>query len=310
MDERWIGFVIALLTIILNIIQLWCLHKHFRRHVNPLMVVIFHLSVADLIQGTIVISTFILMLLRKCIFPGSSLLKEIFDFYGEANKCLSAVSIVTLVTLTVLKMLRVTQNKWFTKSTVRRICRTIWIVVVLCFSTDYVVYKAGGYPGNEKLVVKYRPFWLPVLALPATVILVVCFARMFCVMRTRMIQPVHEHAFRRRFLTIAILHLVSFVVFVAPATALIIADALIHIDPEQFEKLRRVFIVFIISNPLFDSIGFFIVYRGKLRGRRITGNLELSTLPGRQLERNLQVQENHESSDEERGRVAVICNTV
>ena len=221
MDERWIGFVIALLTIILNIIQLWCLHKHFRRHVNPLMVVIFHLSVADLIQGTIVISTFILMLLRKCIFPGSSLLKEIFDFYGEANKCLSAVSIVTLVTLTVLKMLRVTQNKWFTKSTVRRICRTIWIVVVLCFSTDYVVYKAGGYPGNEKLVVKYRPFWLPVLALPATIILVFCFARMFCVMRTRIIQPVHEHdGFRKRFLTISILHVVILIVWHLPLSLL------------------------------------------------------------------------------------------
>ena len=52
------------------------------------------------------------------------------------------------------------------------------------------------------------------------------------------------------------MHLVSFIVFVAPATALILAQALIHIDPDQFEKLRRVFIVFIMSNPLFDSIGF------------------------------------------------------
>ena len=41
-----IPVIFGVATPALNILQLWCLHKHFRRHVNPLMVVIFHLSVA------------------------------------------------------------------------------------------------------------------------------------------------------------------------------------------------------------------------------------------------------------------------
>ena len=46
-----------------------------------------------------------------------------------------------------------------------------------------------------------------------------------------------------QFLTIAILHLFSSIVCVTPTTMLIIADALIHIDRNQFDKLCRVFIV-------------------------------------------------------------------
>ena len=77
MGERWVGIVvIAVLTIVLNTVQLWCLRTRFRRHLNPLMVIIFHLSVADLIQGTSVIPNFIILMLRTKLYPGSSLVQE------------------------------------------------------------------------------------------------------------------------------------------------------------------------------------------------------------------------------------------
>lgn len=154
MDERLatIALAIGALTIALNIVQLWCLHKYFRRHVNPLMVIIFHLSVADLVQDMLAIATFVIILLERKVFVVSFMLHQCIDVCVEANKYLASVSIVTLATLTVLKMLRVTQNAWLTKSTIKRICRRIWIVVSVCFLAEFLVYKVHGYSTDAVLV--------------------------------------------------------------------------------------------------------------------------------------------------------------
>ena len=115
--------------------------------------------------------------------------------------------------------------------------------------------------------------------------------------------------YRRRFLTISTLHLVGFIVCAAPATVLIILDVIIQIDPDRLEKLRRVFVIVLSGNPLVDSIGFLIVYRGKLRKRRQTRNMELRTRSERPIKRlrdlEVQAQDNHVSLDEEIGGVAV-----
>lgn len=76
--------MIGILTIVLNILQLWCLHKQFRRHVNPLMVIIFHLSVVDLVQGASFIPTSIFSWLEKKKFIGSALLLECTDVCYQA----------------------------------------------------------------------------------------------------------------------------------------------------------------------------------------------------------------------------------
>ena len=67
------------------------------------------------------------------------------------QKIIILFDLVILATLTVLKMLRVTRNERFTKSTIERICRTIWIVVFVCFSTEYAVFRAGGSSGGSGL---------------------------------------------------------------------------------------------------------------------------------------------------------------
>ena len=234
-----IPLLIGILTIVLNILQLWCLHKQFRRHVNPLMVIIFHLSVADLLQGASFIPTSIFSLLEKKQLVGSALLLECSDVCYQASIYLSSVSIVTLATLTVLKMLRVTRNEWLTKRTIKQICKAIWIVVFGCFFTEYVVYKADGYRGNVELVNKYRRLWLPILTGPATIIFVFCFVKMFYAMRTRMIHTTNELDRRkRRFLIIAILNLLAFLVCVVPLAVLDAANVLIQIDVVRFEHLR------------------------------------------------------------------------
>ena len=227
-----IPLVIGVATIVLNVLQLWCLHKHFRRHLNPLMVLIFHLSFADLAQGLSFMPTTTFIYLKNS-FPGSSLIHECIEVCVQVNKSLSAVSIVTLATLTVLKMLRVTRNESLTKSTTKRICRTTWLVVFVCFFTEYVVYKAHGYSDDVELARKYRRFWLPVLAFPATIIFIFCFSKMFFTMRTRMMHTSHEPDNRsRQFLTIAILNLLGFIVCATPLAVLDVVNLAIHIDPD------------------------------------------------------------------------------
>ena len=190
--------ILTILTIVLNILQLWCLHKQFRRHLNPLMVIIFHLSVADLLEGIAVILSNIIYMLKEKIFLGSSQFFESYDILVQANRFLLSVSIVTLATLTVLKMLRITRNECLTKLTIKRISRAIWIVMFVIFFTEYVVYKAHGYSDDVKLVTKFRRLWLPVLTLLAAIIIVYCFTRMFYVMRMRQVQTSQEPVGRRK----------------------------------------------------------------------------------------------------------------
>ena len=51
------------------------------------------------------------------------------------------------------------------------------------------------------------------------------------------------------------------------------------------ERCHRIFKHFLIANPLVDTIGFLIVYRGKLRGRPHTRSFELRTFHQRSVER-------------------------
>ena len=302
---------------VLTIVQLWCLHKHFRRHVNPLMVIIFHLSVADLMEGIAVIFNSITKRLKKNFFVGSSLLLECYDVLMQANKFILSVSIVTLATLAVLKMLRVTQNKWLTKLTIKRISRIIWIVMLVIFFTEYVVYKAHGYSDDVEDVTKYRRIWLPVLVLLAAIIIVYCFARMFYVISKRQVQTSQEqYGRRRRFLAISILHLVGFIVCVTPLAVLYVFDAITQINPAKFQQFYRACVILYISNPLVDSIGFLIVYRRKLRGHRPWRAVGFrSSPPERPRVRMKEIQERDKSvldydriAKEECGEIAVVCD--
>ena len=282
---------------------------------HPLMVIIFHLSVADLVEGIIGILNCIVIMLEEKLFVGLSLLLEVFM---QATRFLLSVSIITLATLTVLKMLRVTQNEWLTKLTIKRICRTIWICMSVCFFTEYVVYKAHCYSDDVELVTKYRHIWLPILTLPAAIIIVYCFAKMFYSMRMSQVQtPQEPVGRRRRFLTIAILHLVGFIVCAAPLAVLNVLDVTIQIDPVKFERIRLICIFLLMINPLVDSIGFLIVYRRKLRRqrpRRVVGlRISPPERPPLRL-KEIRVQDNPVLDDDRGmkkgcGEIAVVCNT-
>ena len=320
MEEGFVSIplVIGVLTIVLNIVQLWCLHKHFRRHVNPLMIIIFHLSVADLMDGSAIILISIIHILKENFFLGSSLLFECYGIFVQTNGFLLSVSIVTLATLTVLKMLRVTRNEWLTKLTIKRISRTIWIVMLVIFFTEYVVYKSHGYSDDVELVTKYRRLWLSVITFAATIIIVYCFTRMFYVIKMRQVQTSQEPVGRRRrFLAISILHLVGFIVCTAPLAVLNILDVTIQINPVKFERLHRYCVFLLITNPLVDSIGFLIVYRRNLRGhrpRRVVG-LRISPPERPPIRLNeIQVQDNplldyDRVVKEVCCEIAVVCNT-
>ena len=88
-------------------------------------------------------------------------------------------------------------------------------------------------------------------------------------MKNSRLQRTREpNRYTRRFLTIAIIHLVAFIVCVAPLAVFIVVNLTIHIDPAIFTELNPICVFFLMGNPLVDSIGFLVVYRRKLRGRR------------------------------------------
>ena len=122
----------------------------------------------------------------------------------------------------------------------------------MCFFTEYMVYKAHGYSGDVELVKKYRRFWLPVLAFPATIIFMFSFSKMFYTMRTRMMHTSQEpDNCSRKFLTIAILNLLGFIVCAAPLAVLDVVNLVIQIPPDTYMNLDRT--SFKVRGPLFGT---------------------------------------------------------
>ena len=76
-------------------------------------------------------------------------------------------------------------------------------------------------------------------------------------MRNRQVQTSKEPVgHRRRFLTIAVLHLVC----AAPLAVLNVVDMVIQIDSVKIAQLHPICLFLLMGNPLVDSIGFLIVY--------------------------------------------------
>ena len=184
----------------------------------------------------------------------------------------------------------------------------------MCFSMEYAVFKAGGYTGDAVLVSKYRGCWLPVLTFPAIIIFIFCFAKMFYVMKTRMIRTAQQpDNHKRRFLIISILNLLGFIVCAAPLATLNVIDLALKIDPDHLMKIKPILQIFLIANPLVDSIGFLIVYRSKLRQRRppLRRKMELRTIqkPSVKRLREVQIQDNSGPSNEEVSGIAIAVVT-
>ena len=75
-----INIVINMVVLVLNSIEIWFIRNKFRRYLNPLIVIFFHLSVADLLQGIIDITMIPLVILRLKLFKNSYILEETFAF--------------------------------------------------------------------------------------------------------------------------------------------------------------------------------------------------------------------------------------
>ena len=256
-----VSFVFGAIITVLGSIQLWCLHfSIFKRCMDSLLVSFLHLSMADMLQGILLLIPAVLAIIQREIstpIEFISDLVEIILIYGGRYLC--TVSILTLNTLTVLKMIRVLLNTTYPRCRIRWICRAIWLLTFLFVGADYIAYKATGYKNDRRL-------WLPVLTGLTFVNFVCCFGRIyFALRRTERRVIAQPSRTGGRFLRIAIFQLSTFLICAVPWSIFRIVTFFVHVEKKKSLLFTKALRFLLILNPISDAIIFFVVYRHKLR---------------------------------------------
>ena len=258
-------FVIGALTIAINSVQLWTLKKKFRRELNSLFVILRHLCIADLLNGVVTLTQILLSVLEWKLFPENTVLLWLTEAMSTAgNKYMFFVSTVLLNCLTLLKMIIVTRNCWYTRATVKKICKCVWLVILIFISTEYGVSKALVISSKSKVVLRV---WVPLCTSASFIFQCGCFARIYY--RTRTLNNRATRAARadRRtrsdgnFLKIAIFQIISYVMCVCPISTYLALPLFsdFKVENHWFAILG----VLAYLNSIIDPIVFFVVYKHK-----------------------------------------------
>ena len=134
-----VPFLVSVLMILMNAVQLWFLKTKFKREVNTLFVMIEHLCLADLLTGGTTIIAVIFNFLQWKVLANNSVVTLIIQFLiRTASFYLFTVSTITLSALTLLKMQKVTRNKLHQRAAVKRLCYCIWVPILLPSAIDYI----------------------------------------------------------------------------------------------------------------------------------------------------------------------------
>ena len=122
-------FVVGTLTIAINSVQFWTLKTKLRRELNSLFVILRHLCVADLLTGVVTLCQTFLNVIEWKLLPENTVLLWFIEITSTTfNKYMMTVSAVLLNCLALLKMIIVTRNCWYTRATVGKICKCVWLV--------------------------------------------------------------------------------------------------------------------------------------------------------------------------------------
>ena len=279
-------------VIILNIVQIWCLRKKFRRQVNPLTVLLFNISLCDLTHAIISTLNYIKFLLFHNTL--SEIVTQVLDLlvYGGLQAAWMT-SVCTMVALALLK----TDNKRHTKTFLKNFCQIAWFVNLLIFGGENILFKAGVYSGSG---VRYRGMVMPVATFGTGCVLLYCVAGMCRKQRgptpsvvrrenanqkygpqilnhQEFAKQKHNHQkceqqqqqqrqIRRQkqhhniFAQITMIYLIIFTLCTTPVSTY---KTIIITSPDTYpnQQLTHILITLTHLTPLLDVLGFFVVFR-------------------------------------------------
>ena len=253
----------GVLILAINAFQIYLLKKKFRREVNPLFIIIKHLCVADILNGGFI------LVLCTLYFLQNSLSRD--HFYAlhvmllvchGCGRYFFAVSTITLDALTVLKMIRVTQNKWYAKSTTRKMCYCIWFSLLIIFSTHEGIIQTIMKYSRSKTFISGSVLTFLSIPLQFT-----CFGRIFFTIRSSTKRNPHQRSRSSgNFLRIAISQVIAFVLCSLPEA---IFHLLLILKPDvPKQPFVVIFGLLTRFNSLVDPVVFLVVYKDKLRTKR------------------------------------------
>ena len=261
--------LVGSLTIIFNSVQLWTLKKKFRRELNSLFVILRHLCVADLLNGVVTLTQTLVSVIEWKFLPKNNFLLWLTEFIGlTCNKYVFSVSTVLLNCLTLLKMIIVTRNCWYTRATVGKICKSVWIVTLVINSIEYGISKSEIFSSDIKVVL--RRVMAPLITLVSFIFQSYCFGKIFC--RRRIVNSrVPPRADRQNrsdgmFLKIAIFQILSYMLCIGPLSTYLALPLFGDFKVEK--RLITLFGSLAYLNSIIDPIIFFVVYRRKWRRRQ------------------------------------------
>ena len=255
------------LIILINSVQLLFLKTKFKREINTLFVLIRHLSIADLLNGVVMVTRASLSALEWKVFVDSNVVHEVLEFIGIAcTMFVVTVSTTTLDSLTVMKMLKITQDKSYREATVKKICYSIWGISFVLSAISYAFFRAHAFSSTAGL----QGIGLSLLTFSSVVLQSYCFGRIIYVTQIRTVQvPGRADGTARSggaFTKIAIFQILAFVVCQMPlSTYFLIVDlGVLELDNT---KLRVVGLLPYLHS-IVDPAVFFVVYRHKWRQHR------------------------------------------
>lgn len=264
--QKALPVLVGVFIVTMNTFQLWMLNTKFSREINPLLVMMKHLCIADLLNGILLMTTPVLSILEWKVLPGNMMIHKIIIFLTIiCGKYVFSVSTLTLNCLTVFKMMKITRNKWYSRATIRKICTYIWFVMLFISTIDYSIFQAV----QSSVKVAIQRTWVPVLLFPSIVLQICCYGRILCYPRAANMRfPAIASIITRcngKFLKIAIFQMIALINCMSPLSLRVMMVQYGGVELE--EKVMPGLRVLTYLQAVIDPIVFIIVYRKKLRPR-------------------------------------------
>ena len=278
MDVYDIALLITgIIAAVMGIVQIYFLQTNVSRD-NSMKIMLVNLSVADLMDGLIMIFT----VTSKRVYPYvytpqgikylTSCPKSWKIFHGIITELstlhIFSVGLLTLIILTILKMVAVIWDHHFSKSTLKKVIMVVWSVSGICLIADFCLLKTGVYPQSSHL--RYRLLWTTVLVVLTALTFFICYLKIYihvCRANAAILDingqhlpPYVSQTFGGKMAKIAILQFICFLVCQGPQQVVYILSFFMVI------RIRLAWLTVLIHiHPILDQISLFIVYREELK---------------------------------------------
>ena len=229
---------------------------------------ISHLCVADLMFGISSLIRALLAILQWKVFFRNAVIDHMILFVGyTCGKYLITVSTLILDVLTLMKMLKVTKNKWYRKSKLRRICYCIWGGTFIVTIINRALYHGDVFPDNMWPTI--QGMWFSILTFPSIIVQFFCFWKIIIFTKGSLRRPglgCSKTRSEGNFQKIIVFQLISFIVCQGPLSVYLLLLAFNEVELEK--RLTVIFVILASTHCIVDPTIFFIVYRHRWRSKR------------------------------------------